>query len=92
MGMVTQEAHFRQRVLNYAVQECQAQVTHSSSESSQGKGGDLRSKYDPTLTAEREKYNRDRLPGTLCRAALITTLRLGTAQVLGQETSFQGMS
>ena len=52
-------------------------------ERSQGKGGDLRSKYDPTLTAAREKYNRDRLPGTLCRAALITTLRLGTAQVLG---------
>ena len=32
----------------------------------------MRSKYDPTLTAAREKYHRDRLPGTLCWAALIS--------------------
>ena len=41
-------------------------------ERSQGKGGDLRSKYDLTLTVVRKQYNGRGLFGKACRTALDT--------------------
>ena len=41
-------------------------------ERSQGKGGDLRSKYDLTLTVVRKQYNGRGLFGKPCRTALDT--------------------
>ena len=41
-------------------------------ERSQGKGGDLRSKYNLTLTVVRKKYNGRGLFGKPCRTALDT--------------------
>ena len=41
-------------------------------ERSQGKGGDLRSKYNLTLTVVRKKYNGRGLFGKACRTALDT--------------------
>ena len=41
-------------------------------EHSQGKGGDLRSKYDLTLTVVRKQYNGRGLFGKACRTALDT--------------------
>ena len=44
-------------------------------ERSQGKGGDLRSKYNLTLTVVRKKYNGRGLFGKLCRTALDALFR-----------------
>ena len=43
--------------------------------SSQGKGGDLRSKYNLTLTVVRKKYNGRGLFGKVCRTALDALFR-----------------
>ena len=54
-------------------------------ERSQGKGGDLRSKYDLTLTVVRKKYNGRVLFGKACRTAL-DTLSCGTSVPAGFTT------
>ena len=54
MDRITQEAYYRQRVLKYAAKHgvSASNIGYTKArERSQGKGGDLRSKYNLTLTA-----------------------------------------